>query len=230
MYKRKRSGPFGGGGFQATQVKYKKRRVARPKPKALSSGELKFHDVDLDDGVVDAAGLITPSINLIAQGVTAKTRVGRKCVVRSIIWKYSFTLPQRDATTSPEAGDTIRVIMYQDKQCNKATALSTDILETADYQSFRNLVQVGRFNILCDKIHTLNYAGLASDGVGVVSNNEVRGEGGLFKQVEIPIEFNDDEDDGRLTTITSNNIGVYLLSANGKMGFESKIRLRFSDN
>ncbi len=193
-----------------------------------SAGELKFHDTTLVDAVVAAAGGILNSVNLIPQGVTEVQRIGRKCTLKSFWWRYELSLPEQDAQTTPESGDSVRMIVYQDKQTNGATAVLADILEaTVSIQSFRNLANQGRFIILCDKIHSINYAGLASDGAGVVSQAAVSREYTLYKKLNVPIEF--DSTTGAITEIRSNNIGILLISTNGVVGFNSKIRLRFSD-
>ncbi len=189
-------------------------------------GELKFHDVDLDDAVV-AASAITATINIIPQGVTESQRVGRKCTIRRIQWRYEISLPEQDAVADPASGDTVRVILYKDKQANGATANATDILEAAVFQSFRNLANSGRFDILMDKLHNINYRGLASDGAGVVSQAKVVQNYIFYKACSIPIEF--DATTGALTEVRSNNIGVLLMSGQGVAGFESGFRLRFSD-
>ncbi len=190
-------------------------------------GERKFHDVDLDDAVVATGGTVTPSINLIAQGVTESERVGRKCTLKSIHWRFSLNLPQVDAAATPAAGDVVRVIMYIDKQCNGATAAVTDVLESADYKSFRNLSNSQRFSFLMDKTFNLNHAGLASDGAGVVSQALNIHSYQMNKVCNLPIEYSSTT--GVIGEIRSNNIGVLLISFIGTARFESKIRLRFSD-
>ncbi len=190
-------------------------------------GELKFHDGGIEDGVVAAAGTITPSVNLIAQGITESTRNGRKCTITNINWRYQCDLLEIDAAATPASGDTVRVILYVDHQCNGAAAAVTDILETASYQSFRNLANTQRFSFLLDRTHTLNYSGLASDGAGVVSQASVERNYTFFKKVNIPLEFNSTV--GVITEIRSENIGLLLISHNGVASFESDIRLRFSD-
>ncbi len=190
-------------------------------------GELKFFDVSLDDAVVSSAGTITDSINKIGQGVTEKTRIGRKCTVKSIQWRYHLDLPEIDAAADPAASGTVRVIMYIDKQCNGATATVTGILETDNFQSFYNLANEGRFKVLLDRNHVLNYLTLASDGAGVVSSGVVNKNYTFNKACNIPLEF--DSTTGAITEIRSNNIGILLLSNTGVIGFQSEIRLRFSD-
>ncbi len=191
-------------------------------------GELKFFDLTVDDAVIANTGTITDSINKIVQGVEEVQRIGRKCTIRSINWRYRLQLPEQDAGATPPQGDTVRVILYLDKQANGATVGAvTDILETANWQSFRNLANVGRFVILCDKLHVLNYETLASDGAGLVSAIQVVKDFTFFKKVNVPIEFSSTT--GAITEIRSNNLGVLLISSNGLPGFFSQFRLRFSD-
>ncbi len=191
------------------------------------SGELKFHDVSLDDAVVSATGTITDSVCKIGQGVTESTRVGRKCTLKSFNWRFLITLPEQDAVMTPSAPDTLRVIVYIDKQCNGATAVVLDILETAIFTSFRNLANSGRFTILCDKLLNIQQLTLASDGAGVVSSATVQYGHTLYRKVNLPLEFSGVT--GAIGEIRSNNIGVLLISSNGAVKFDSEIRLRFSD-
>ncbi len=190
-------------------------------------GELKFHDVALDDAVVSATGGITPTLIIIPQGVTESNRVGRKCTLKSVHCRYRITLPTQDAQGTPAFGDTIRTIIYVDKQCNGATAAITDILEAANVQSFRNLANSGRFTFLCDKLQFINYSGLASDNAGVVSQAGVSHSYVWNKRLNMPIEY--DSTTGAITEIRSNNVSILLLSAHGICGFSSEFRFRFSD-
>ncbi len=228
---RRRSGPL-----VHARIATKRRRLFLPGKDRVggyygryagSAGELKFHDVDLNDAVIAAGAQITDSINKIAQGVTESTRVGRKCTIKRISWRYRMFLPEQDAVPTPFAGDNVRVIMYQDKQCNGATIVALDLLETDDEHSFYNLANSGRFRILMDKTITLNYTGLASDNAGVVSQTRYSMEGTFNKACNIPIEFNNTT--GAITEIRSNNIGVMLIGVTAVAVFDSKIRLRFSD-
>ncbi len=186
--------------------------------------ELKFHDIDLDDAVIAAAGTITDSINKIGQGVTETTRVGRKCTIRNIGWRFNLDLPE--STASASTGDVVRVMMYVDKQANGATANITDILESANYQSFNNLSNKNRFRTLMDRTYDLVAAAGGGDGT-TEDYGRVNISDTFFKKVNIPIEYNSTA--GAITEITSNNIGVLLISLSGKAGFDSKVRLRFSD-
>ncbi len=195
------------------------------------AGELKFFDRTLDDAVVAVAGTVVDSINLIAQGVTENTRIGRKCTIKSINWRYQVKLPAVDAQALPGKPDTIRIIMYLDKQCNGVTAAATGdsgILAAASWQSFNDLANTGRFNILHDKMITLNPSAGLSDGAGLASTAEVIREGSYYKKCNIPLEFSDTA--GAIGELRSNNIGVLLLSSAGLCGFLSRVRVRFSDS
>ncbi len=205
----------------------KRARAMAPRRQGFS-GELKFHDVALDDAVIASGGNITPTINIIPQGVTEIQRIGRKCTLRSVHWKYRVDLPEVNAVATPNTIDEVRVIMYLDKQCNGLTAAATDILETATIRSFRNLANSGRFTILMDRLHVLNWGTLASSVATEVQQAEVVREFSFNKKCEIPIEFN--AGNGTLGEIRSNNLGVLLVGLNGTAGFLSSIRLRFSDN
>ncbi len=189
--------------------------------------ELKFHDVNLDDAGISSGVSVTDSINKIAQGVREDERIGRKCIIESINWRYSVKMPQR--TDSSLGSDTVRIIMYLDKQCNGASALSTDVLATPDYQSFNNLSNSLRFVHLMDRTVDMN----AQNGYGNGTTNasgELQHSFTFFKDVNIPIEFSSTT--GAITEISSNNIGVFLISKDGTstgVSFDSKIRLRFHD-
>lgn len=193
-----------------------------------NGGELKFHDVDLDTGTIVTAGAVTPTVNIIPQGVLENNRVGRKCTIKSIMWRYDVVLTP--VTASVDTTDMVRIIMFLDKQCNGATAAVLDILETADYQSFNNLSNTGRFRILMDKTHVLQaMSGSGRGTTDTLAFGENIKSGTFFKKCDIPIEYDNSASTGVLTTIRTNNIGVLLISKSARCIFESKIRMRFSD-
>ncbi len=186
--------------------------------------ELKFFDLDLDDATIATGGTITDSINKIAQGTTEITRIGRKCTIKGINWRYVITLA--GSTASGDTTDVVRVILYLDKQCNGATAAVSDILESGDFQSFNNLANKSRFRILSDKNYTLKARSGGGDGTTEDYGEDIVVDS-FYKKCNIPVEF--DSTAGAITEIRSNNLGVLLISQTGKTGFGSKIRLRYSD-
>ncbi len=196
--------------------------------------ENKFHDIDIDDALIAQNGTIqtpglggTASCNTIPQGVTEVQRIGRKCTIRQINWRWTIELAEIDGGTDPQNVEAVRVILYLDKQANGATSTVAGILESDDYQSFNNLANKSRFRILMDR----NYVMTSPAGGGNGTNSDWCGNiatDSLYKKVNIPIEF--DSTTGAITEIRSNNIGVLLLSKGGNLcSFASKMRLRFSD-
>ncbi len=200
---------------------YKRHRMGPPP-------ELKFFDTSDSDTTVAAGGTFLSSVCLIPQGVTEATRIGRKCTIKHIEWRYEYSLPELDAGTTPNRGDTVRVIMYIDHQCNGAIATVLGILETDAKLSFYNLSERGRFTILYDVLETLNYTGQSSDGAGLTSQSFVMRDTVWLHKCNIPIEYNSTA--GALTEITTNNIGILLVGSNGVGGLFSNVRVRFTDN
>lgn len=191
--------------------------------------ELKFHDVDIDDASISAAGTIlnSGSVNLIAQGVTESTRIGRKCVIKSINWRYALQFNETDGVSDATDPDIVRVIMYLDRQANGATATVTGILEADNFQSFNNLANKSRFTILHDNMVPMftkagGGNGTTSDWAGNTKHFS------FFKKCDIPLEF--DSTAGAITELRSNNIGVLVLARQGALvTLDSKLRLRFVD-
>ena len=231
-----RGGIKGGRGGEAYATRWLfHRRKRRPRiipttrlgyySKFTNGGELKFHDLDINDATIAANGTIAQaSVNIIAQGVTEVQRVGRKCTIRNINWRFNIRLPE--GTASSTTSDTVRVMVYHDKQTNGAAAAVTDILETDDYQSFNNLSNKSRFRTLMDRTYDLN-TDLSGDGT-TVDSPRFNINDSFFKKCNISIEY--DSTTGAITEQRSNNIGVLLLSKNGLCTFDSKMRVRYSDN
>jgi len=192
------------------------------------SAEHKFFDQAVDDAVVASTGDVFDSVNTIVQGVTESRRIGRKCVLTKLLWHYRILLPKTDSTASPKDQEIVRVMVFLDKQCNGATAVVLDILETADILSFRNLSNTNRFDILMDRTHVINYGTLAMDFDANLYSTcpEIRSYS-WFKKCHIPLEFSSTT--GVITEIRSNNVGVLIISEDGSAGLFSIFRIRFSD-
>ena len=219
--RQKRRGPWKGfqpkAGFQRTAGFYGRFRQG--------GEELKFHDLDIDDAAIASGGTISEDSCVgIAQGVTEVQRIGRKCVVRSIAWRFQIILATQAGIAS--GFDSVRVILYQDKQTNGAAAGVTDLLESADYQSFNNLANKSRFRTLMDRQYDMSSPAGAGDGTTNDNGPKIQSDS-VFLNTNIPLEF--DATTGAITELRSNNIGVLLLSRSGRCGFESKMRIRFQD-
>lgn len=192
-----------------------------------AAGELKFFDLDSNNSSISNTGDINSSWNLIAQGVTENTRVGRKCTIKIIEWKWNLILPEINSGATAGPADIIRMILYVDKQANGQTAAVEDILESTDFQSFYNLANQQRFRIILDKTTCLNAESLAYDGIGAAQQASHMKAGSMRKLCNIPIEYSSVT--GALTEIRSNNIGLLVISKSNKGALVSKVRMRFSD-
>ncbi len=216
---------------RASGQAFRKRRalvVAPRRAARVPSGELKFFDVTHAAATIAAAGAIAEdSLCEIAQGIDENERVGRKCTLKAVHLKGSINL--NSTTDLTDSGTRCRVLIYQDKQANGATAAVLDVLQTASVDSFRNLANVGRFTILYDKRFTLFSFSAAGDGTTNATNERsilIQ----LYKKCNIPLEFSAAA--GAVTSLRSNNIGVLVVASKAapivSLGFVS--RLRFTDN
>ncbi len=192
--------------------------------------ELKFHDIVIDDAVIDAAGTIAQaSCVIIDQGTGESQRLGRKITVKSINWRMEILTPEFDAQATPANEEIVRIIIYQDKQTNGAAATVLEILETANYQSFNNLANKSRFRTLMDRTYALNTQNLASDGAGLVSGSGMTIQDSFYKKCNIVIEYDNSGTDGAITTQRSNNIGILTISKSAVGKLLSQMRIRYSD-
>ncbi len=235
-------------GFYGRNIKRRKYAM-----RTHNGGEKKFYDMELDDASLASTGnflgktSIGPNTNSgtivdLVQGTSESQRIGRKCTITKIHARMNFEfLPGSNPNLgmSDNAHETIRFILYWDKQCNGAAASFTDLIETDVYNSYRNLANVKRFVILYDKIWAWNSTAVgAADAVdqqvgtaiNQVSNRVIADYQINFSiNVFIPIEFANT--DGALTGIRSNNIGIMVWAKHGsRMKVSpSKMRLRFID-
>lgn len=186
--------------------------------------ETKFHDGSFNFTTA-TGGTIEDSIIEIPQGTTEKTRIGRKAFIKSIHMRMNTTLGAFAGSTAPP-DDTIRILVYMDKQCNGTAATALQILETATIHSFRNLANSDRFQILMDKTHTMRYAGGSGDGAA----NDYGVKRAFFqKHIKLHMPVHYDLTAGAITEIRSNNIGVFVIGTEADMTFAMNYRIRFTD-
>ena len=197
------------------------------RPRGTLSGELKFHDIDISQAPVAIAGdIVEDSLLTIVQGTNEGERIGRKITVKQIAWRMAMVLPAQ--TDEALTSESLRLILYLDKQTNGATATVTGILETAEYQSFNNLANKSRFRILYDRMFTFSATAGGTSAAGVDQFGEVRKDTHLLKNLNIVVEYDNTFTDGRITTMRSNNLGILCLSQTAKANLNGKVRIRFT--
>ncbi len=205
------------------------RRITRRptlRAKHAFKGESKFFETNVDDSVIAANFNIEGSMNLIPQGVTENTRVGRRCTVTQVMLRLTVNLPS--TAVAADTTDIIRIILVVDKQCNGSNAAVTQLLENDNYQSFNSLANSGRFRTLWDKTVSISSNGGSGRGsTDTLSYGAVSRALTFFKDVNIPIEFN--AGTGAITEVRSNNILLYYGSKAGVAGIDGEVRIRFFD-
>lgn len=190
--------------------------------------ELKYFDTEFSTTPVGLGGdLSAVTLNLIPEGAGSSERIGRQCTILSISWRFNIVL--QPGVFPGSAEDTVRLIMYLDRQTNGGTspAVLPSLLEqsTPRYQAFYQLGNEQRFDILFDKTFSLN----ATSGGGDGASNRTYSKavnGSFFTRCMIPIDF--EEDVGGVSVLKSNNIGVMAISSGGRSNLVCQVRLRFT--
>ncbi len=216
---------FSGTGSSFYRSKKRRRYQASRYPRVVK--EVKFFDIIYIESPILAAGSVEPILNTIVQNTGESGRIGRKVTVTSINFRYILQLTGISDAAVAASEDVVRIIVYLDKQCNGAAATVLDILETADPNSFRNLTNVNRFDLLMDRTHDLKHGSSGNDGT--------TGDYGRslfnytwFKKCGIPLEF--DGATGAISEVQSNNLGALSVAHIGNLGtIVSQFRLRYTD-
>lgn len=193
---------------------------------ATGQQELKFFDGTRNDADILTTGIIKPSLNLIVQGTGESQRIGRKVVIRKIDLRITAELKDVFQQNDIPKGDILRVILFVDKQANGANAVVTDILETAEINSYRNLSQVNRFKILYNGYFTLNRLGTSKDDdfksaspVYLLPTTKVH------RDVNIEVEFSGTA--GTISEVTSSNVGILFITEGNRAEVRVKFRIRY---
>lgn len=185
--------------------------------------ELKFLDGVVSDNPVASTGNLTSTVLVIPQGTGESQRIGRKCTVKKFSWQYTLTF--KEQTSGAVTHDEIKLIVYLDTQANGASAGVTDILETNNIHSFRNLANSHRIKVLAVRQHSLHSVSGAGDG----ADNDYAGMS-LHGRIDIDCNYDIEYGSGvtgALSEIQSNNIGILLISLAARTFITSRFRVRF---
>jgi len=188
--------------------------------------EDKFFDND-DYGPIAPTGTRNLLFD-VAQGVGPSVRVGRKCVVVSMQYYLTLSVPGFSLDNTGFIGDKVTLWIIQDRQCNGALAGIDDVFRnvgTPISMRFRNLANSQRFRILkrCEYVLKNSYevTGVAFGGL------YVRDSG--FINLNIPFEFSGST--GSISEIKTNNLFMLIStdSTTDLVAYELTSRLKFTD-
>ncbi len=176
-----------------------------------------------------------------SQGVGEGQRIGRKIILTNLNWRIDIRQDAVLNTAPPVVNEledfaqTIRIIMYLDKQTNGATATAAQILQllsSQEYQSFYNLENIGRFKILKDKTYICNGNGLqlGDQTAGKIGRFRKERRVNFFWRGRLPIEYNSTT--GAISEIRTFNIcGLIIANTTGgtltPLKIVSSIRIRW---
>lgn len=90
-------------------------------------------------------------LNGMTRGDDNNQRIGREVLMRSVLLSYSIAV-----NTVSGLDVRVRVMIVYDRQTNTLAPVITDILNSSNVVSIRNLSNVRRFSILYDVVHVLN--------------------------------------------------------------------------
>ncbi len=189
--------------------------------------ELKFHDKDSDSTTIASGGEITTSLNLIAQNTTESTRIGRAILIKKIQLNILIDLAAAADQADIPNGDILRIMLFVDTQTNGANAAVTDILESATFNSYRNLANSHRFVVLMDQCWPMNRIVASTDGTNTASSPLINKN--LIKKffsVNIPVEF--DSTAGAITEMRTNNVALLYITRNDLVNVQVHSRVRFT--
>lgn len=195
--------------------------------------EKKFFDTTIA-GLIDTTGESLASLNLVPQGVTQSTRVGRKMTITNINIKGSIAWGQ--ILFNVVAATEIRIVLVLDKQANGANAAFNDVFESTagiSANRHRNLSNSERFVVLKNwQMTPQNLVATTSDNWATQGNTIYRAQASRFKfnkTCKIPIEYSSTT--GAITEIRSNNIQLFAVaeSADDIATASISCRIRFTD-
>lgn len=196
------------------------RRATGYAPTTMLKPEKKYLDKTVALTGSNQNGTMVNSICEVPQGTADASRVGGKINIVSVNMHCIVSVD--DVVSAQWSDGNVRMIVFQDKQANGAGATVTDILETANVLSFRNLDNVDRFVILADKIWT----------TGTVTSSDLHTSVGLkyykwSKKVNIPVSYSGAT--GAVSEIKSNNIGLLVISVATLENVNVTTRIRYTD-
>jgi len=147
--------------FGQARMKRRRPRRARALQKGAWTPSRTSSRVIADQKIFDAVSSLSYNVtttgsivllNGIAAGTDYNQRDGRRAIIDSVSIQGDLFY---SSTTLAHPADLVRFMIVYDKQANGAQPLITDILNFANADSFYNINNLGRFEVLSDWTSTL---------------------------------------------------------------------------
>ncbi len=167
--------------------------------------EKKF--LDLQVSTTPAVAGTVVNLAVIVQGDGESERIGRKVTVTDILAHGRITLSSIASNT--DASNRVRIMVVQDRSTNGATFSAAALMNTAgtaDIDSFRDLSHIGRFQVLYNRLWTINpnWTGISANATSANAFRDVR----FNLKCCIPIEYDASASTGAITTQQVNSIHI----------------------
>lgn len=190
--------------------------------------ELKWKDTNASGVSVTTTGIIEQEVAAIAQGGGADQKIGSKVTLRSWNLRFSFIQPaiQGGTVGQATAANTVRAILFIDRQTNGAAATVLDILEAQDEIAFNNLTNKHRFRILADKWIDFPNNGLVWNGTNYDKCGH-RKTISFHKKFALPQMS--DGPNAQIGDIQDYSLGFLIISNSTTLTYNWESRVRFSD-
>lgn len=168
-------------------------------------------------------------LSFISQGVGENQRIGRKCTLRYLEIRGILRLPS--TTTVANASDTVRMIVYIDKQTNGAHGtkdlILKDLVGGDPTNAPLNLEHQFRYSIISDKRFKIEPK---SGGINTATNGAtawVTHPFSFITMLNCPLLYGGST--GVLAELCCNSLHIMFVSFNGTTTVEFTGRVRFSD-
>ncbi len=188
-----------------------------------SAKELKYLDTSLSSLTSAPAGWTYQNLNIVPQGDTATTRVGRRIFIKSLQVRFHFRVAPDIATGDLVDHYDVRVIIFVDHQTNGSAAVATDFLDAtlgSAYDQYKRLDNSRRFTFIADKRYVVNathtYCTDSSTANLRVNASELPARScDVYKELNLPIDFQAGTTTGLIGTQRMNSICMAVFMGAG---------------
>lgn len=186
--------------------------------------EMKTIDVTTTAGATAAIAGNVFLLNGVAEGNDYNTRNARKIVMKSLLFR--FDVDNGSGVQNGVLGDSIRFIVFYDKQSNGAAPTVANLLQNADWMSPNNLDNRDRFVVLMDK-NTDIPAWSNSAGAVLLAGSPGPKTRKFYRKLNLEAIFKGTG--ATIGDISTGSIYLCVIGANGTGTFYYNSRIRFLD-